>query len=474
MPLLFERFFRNGRSEWVITDRAIDLRIPPAKAKPEKFSIPDSRRVHVLTIGGSGSGKSRLLMDDIRRAIEIGWDLIVIDPKGETDRSALFPVMFEAAWKAGRLEDLAYTDLADPEVSFKFNPFSHYFRLEEIADMIVAMIPVGKEPFFRNQAYKVCKFAVFAYDYLKRREGKNPVFTISALQELTSYDWISRQVEIFTREAMLDPRGREIAILGKSVADLEPRDFERTVSSLSNVMAQIGVGSVREIIDVPENPIFTRLWEGKGIILYVFTASMILPEASRMISKLLLCWLLTTGGKIYRRDEGRLRRRLLVVVDEAARAVFPEVINLVDKARGAGMFLHFASQSVANYDVELGSAAKRNELLANFGVQIFLNCGDEECTGRYVAGRAGTLVLPEVIKGSGGLGADGVVREKEVHVIDPGAITRLEPPDQERHLGGQFIAFTPARDGRMKVLTGRVKQVPSAGVRIRGMKTVRV
>lgn len=119
MPLLFERFLGDGRSEWVITDRAIDLRIPPAKAKPEKFSIPDSRRVHVLTIGGSGSGKSRLLMDDIRRAIEIGWDLIVIDPKGETDRSALFPVMFEAAWKAGRLEDLAYTDLADPEVSFR-------------------------------------------------------------------------------------------------------------------------------------------------------------------------------------------------------------------------------------------------------------------------------------------------------------------------------------------------------------------
>ena len=71
MPLLFERW-RNGRSEWVIAHRATDLRKPRALAKPEKFAIPDSRRVHVLTIGGSGSGKSRLLMDDIRRAVESG------------------------------------------------------------------------------------------------------------------------------------------------------------------------------------------------------------------------------------------------------------------------------------------------------------------------------------------------------------------------------------------------------------------
>ena len=478
MPLFLKRWRKDGRAEWVITDRAVDLRKSRALAKPDKFAIPDSRRVHILTIGGSGSGKSRLLMDDIRRAVEIGWDLIVIDPKGEMDRSALFPVMFDTARKTGRLEDLAYTDLADPEVSFRFNPFSFPFPgdagLDEVANLLVSMIEKGKEPFFRQQAFKVCKFAVYAYDYLKRREGKEPVFTISVLQEITTYEWIKSQVEICTREAMLDPRGKMIAILGSSVAELDPKKFEETISSLSNLMSQISVGSIREIIDVRENPVFARPWKGKGILLYLFTASMTLPETSRMFSKLVLTWLLTTAGKIYRRDEGRLRRRLLVVVDEAARAVFPEMINLVDKARGAGVYLHFAAQSIANFDVELGSAAKRNELLANFGTQIFLYCGDDECTGRYVTEKGGTVVLPEVVKGSGGLGADGIVREKEVYVVRPGAISDLEPPDQERNLGGQFLAFTPDPKGKIRILTGRIKRIPSANVRIRGMKTVRI
>ena len=390
--------------------------------------IPDSvRKSHWITFGGTRTGKTRILMADIRRAIKKGWNVIVLDPKMEQTASALWPTMVEAAQSAGRLKDLVYVDVMDPESSVKFNPFGVYVKLQEVVEHVCAGIPDNeKVQFYKQQAKRCVTFAVNAYDYLERREGRRPVFTISKLQEICGYDWIVNAAEVISEHAKMNVGLKDLAAIGKRLASLHMDKFEEIHSDLWNVFVNLGTGVVGEIIDTEQGTeIFDRIWEGRGLIMFFYTGSLIVREGSSMVSRVFLSSLTSLVGKILRFKEGRgaLETPLLVVVDECQNALYSGVENLVDKSGGAGVWLHLAAQTSANLEHILGRILTK-VFLDNIGIQLFLNCGDAEGIGRYVAAKAGRTEVLEVWKRASELGEGSTVRDKEKHILDPSALNR--------------------------------------------------
>ena len=248
------------------------------------------------------------------------------------------------------------------------------------------------------------------------------------------------------------------------LAKLKREKFEEIHADLSNVFVTLGTGVVGEIIDTEKgNEIFDRLWEGRGLLMYFYTGSLIVREGAAMISRVFLSALTSLVGRLlrFKQDGGSLARPLLLIVDECQMAVYRGVENLLDKCGGAGVWLHFLTQTIANLEAVLGRDLT-HVFLDNIGIQLFLNCGNAEETGRYVAAKCGTVSTMEVWKRTSELGDGSTVRDRERNVLDPGAVGRLE----ER----KFICFLRTSGQPTEAYVGFVRHVPDPAVRVEGLK----
>lgn len=83
------------------------------------FGIRQSdRRMHLLTIGKTGTGKTHFLRLIAEQDIEANQGFALFDPHGDLARS------IRDAVPASRLEDLVYIDPLDPLSPWRFNPFA--------------------------------------------------------------------------------------------------------------------------------------------------------------------------------------------------------------------------------------------------------------------------------------------------------------------------------------------------------------
>lgn len=105
-------------------------------------------------------------------------------------------------------------------------------------------------------------------------------------------------------------------------------------------------------------------------------------------------------GKKYAYEEasGFLRNRLTVVVDEVGDCLAPESISILNKARGAGLSMVMAGQSLADLEVALGSAADARRALANVGTFLTLRAANPD-DARYFTEKVGVRPLPVVSMG---------------------------------------------------------------------------
>jgi hypothetical protein len=78
----------------------------------------DERRRHLYIIGQTGTGKSTLLLNLLRRDFEYGAGLALLDPHGDLACAALDHI------PRSRTNDLVYIDPADRERPIGFNPLS--------------------------------------------------------------------------------------------------------------------------------------------------------------------------------------------------------------------------------------------------------------------------------------------------------------------------------------------------------------
>jgi conjugal transfer pilus assembly protein TraD len=103
-------------------------------------------------------------------------------------------------------------------------------------------------------------------------------------------------------------------------------------------------------------------------------------------------------GRKYAYQDPTRFSRMTVVVDEVADALAAESVNILNKARGAGLSMILAGQSIADLEVALRSHSDARRALANVGSFISLRAANPE-DAKYFSDKCGSRPMRIVSDG---------------------------------------------------------------------------
>ena len=122
---------------------------------------------HILVLGTTRSGKTRLAEILITQDIRRGDVVIVFDPKGD---AALLRRVYAEAKRAGRAKDFYLFHLGFPQVSARYNAIGNFSRITEVATRIANQLPSeGNSAAFREFAWRFVNIIARALVALGRR-----------------------------------------------------------------------------------------------------------------------------------------------------------------------------------------------------------------------------------------------------------------------------------------------------------------
>ncbi|SMC28591.1 AAA-like domain-containing protein [Desulfacinum hydrothermale DSM 13146] len=392
---------------------------------------------HWITFGTTGCGKTRLVEYLVEQDIRAMRNVCVIDPKGDMD---LIAKIISTAKETGRENEVCFLSPVYPEISMRINPFSHYYRPEEIVQHVVASLPVSKDEFFIEVAKEITLIAVFSLHYLnaKIRSGKS--ITIDQLREQVTRE----KLEALNKELeyhLGDPEVDHIHSALKQVIASPADYFSKITSTLRTTLSQLSVGSIGQVIGTTEENEFIRKLEaGERIIMVIHTGSLMFRAPALSLARIFLSMVQALVGRLYA-SQRAFDPPLMVYIDEASNVFYPGIEDLFNKSRGAGVAIHALTQSLSDLETFLGEARTR-VIIDNCNTRMFFKVNDP-ATSKYVCDLAGHRAIYSPIFTPEG---DMRYTSKEETVLDEASALRLRPR--------QFILFTQHRAYR-----GRTRDV---------------
>lgn len=380
--------------------------------------IPDSLlNQHLFVLGAPGSGKTRFLELLIEQAISRGEAVVVIDPKGD---ERLLDRTFDSATRHGRASAFRTLALPYPYQSVRYNPLLHYSRPSEIADRIALVLPrEGKSEAFRDFAWDITNVIASAA-HLAGEEMTLAKLNLYCFHDMWQLVWkllgrfcpgtpetndqgilLDRYQTYCMREQTTIPEMD--ALIG--LATQKPDHFAKISSALRPILGKLttrGIGYVLcpGDIEAPEDARPSRKveelsWDqvdSNRLIVYFYLGSLIGEDTASGVARMALADLQSLLGRKYAYQDPSRFARMTVVVDEVADALAAESVNILNKARGAGLSMILAGQSIADLEVALRSHSDARRALANVGSFISLRAANPE-DARYFSDKCGARPL---------------------------------------------------------------------------------
>lgn len=308
--------------EWTVEDSEDALEGVEAPPREADLFLPDDVLAgHVLALGTTGSGKTRLLELLILQAIERGDAVVVVDPKG--DRRLLGRVRAAAG---GRFRLFS---LPHPERSVRYNPIGRYHDVREVADRVAALLPsTGEALPFRNFGWEVI------YTVARAIEGRHPM----TLQNLKRFA-IDKPI--------------------RPLSDRPREHYLKLVSALPPLLSKLGADLL--------SPVKGGLsWEevdrGREVV-YFSLGSLLAGESSSAVAKMAILDLQSYVGARYAHAKGE--GPIWLFVDELGDVVTQELVGVMNKSRGAGFRIVAAAQTAPDLEAALGSRARALQVFGN-------------------------------------------------------------------------------------------------------------
>jgi len=286
----------------------------------------------VLVLGTTGAGKTVTLRRFYRRAIEMGYPLIVVDGKPTDDN---------VAW----LQDFA-GKRNRPFYGFNCGDYSHYDPLSngdnsELKDKIISLKDQWENDYYRS----------IAEDYLQTTfeallASGQPI-DLGLVVECLDYDKLCELARATKNEKLV----RRVA----SLESYERKDITGLQAHL-NILIHSAMG---EYFTANENSFtLTRAIKDDAIVYFALPA-LRYPSFSKVLGKLVINDLKTAI------DRNNDCKRVFMVFDEFSVFAGEQVLNLVNMGRGKGVHAVFGTQGLADL----------NKVDENFKNQI-LNCAN--------------------------------------------------------------------------------------------------
>ena len=431
---------------------------------------------HVLIVGTTGAGKTRLFDLLVTQSVLRGEPTIIIDPKGDHELKS----NCEAAYRrAGRGEDFAFFHPAFPDESCAIDPLANYQRESELASRLAAIIPSdGKGDVFVSYSQNAL-MSIF-YGIIA---GGEPPTILDIHEPLTqgSARIVYRAVERWASRTNVELPGKLASAYGGSdsdnkkaakavgfyqayiAEDARARDhdldgliglflhddthFSKMVASLIPVIGQLCSGSLKELLSsAPQRgrlPASGKVVNLANIVsgrrgLYVGLDTLSDGIVGSRIGQLLLADLAALAGSRY--NFASSKGFVNIFVDEASEVVTDKLIQLLNKGRGAGFRLFVATQTLADFEARSGSKATQQMMVGNMNSVIMLrtiNADTQQSLSdllpeipvSYVMRSASVSVSDQAADGAYGVSHDERLMHEKEPMIAPqtfGDLTDLE------------------------------------------------
>lgn len=386
-----------------------------------------SRNGHMLVMGTTRVGKTRLLELIVTQDIHAGNVVIVIDPKGDAD---LMLRMYAEAARAGRLNQFYLFHLGYPEISARYNGIGNFSRITEVATRATNALPSsGNSAAFKEFSWRFSNIVAQAQVAL----GRVPTYD-TLLKDVTGIDGLFRDYAhmYFARQAeagnmvdwekklekleealgdrktappvprSLQDRNPEMIALFLLIKEARSTDnvlnglaaafsydrsfYEKIIASLGPFLEKLTTGAVGKLIS-PDyydssdtRPIFD--WMSvirQGGIVYVGLDALSDSTVSSAVGNSMLADLVSVGGKLYKTGldphapDGKIKLPTICAhFDEVNEIAGPEFVPMVNKLGGSGFRITAYTQSIFDIEARVGDKAKAGQILDNFNHLVML------------------------------------------------------------------------------------------------------
>jgi hypothetical protein len=388
----------------------------------------ENRKGHILTIGATRVGKTRLQELFLMQDIAEGRSVVAIDPKGDGD---LLRRIIHEAFKAGRQDEVLFVSPFFPEQSIELNILSSHYMEEELISHIVSGIKTDGDDFYYNIALEVSGALVRGKMLVKRHEKDPTPLTISDIADSCHFgDANGGMVHLKNKlEEIGTKAARECAVVIEQVLGGKEEYYAKVTSSLRTVLNQLSVGVVGTLYGKAQNNTFLqRLERGESVILYVQTGSMLVREVSAVMARVTLSMIQSLVGRIYGAD-GKFNPPLCLHLDEFSNIAYKGVEDMLNKAGGSNCWITAYTQDFADIEAELGRE-RAAKIVANTNTKIIMRVNDIN-TANLVSELGGLSTNYSLMLGVGG---SINTRETEDSIIKPEHLLRQNP--REFHFFG--------------------------------------
>ena len=393
-----------------------DPALHAVEPKEEAVWMDLTERVgHMLVLGTTRVGKTRLAELLIAQDIRRGDVVIVFDPKGDPD---LLRRVYAETKRAGRASEFFMFHLGYPAVSARYNAIGNFSRITEVATRIANQLPSeGNSAAFKEFAWRFVNIIARALVALGRRPDFQQIrryineieplfieYTRVHLERLAPRDWEDavRSLAETTRErqlpAALRGRRREAVALMRYLDEHDLYDpvleglvtafrydktyFDKIVSSVGPLMEKLTTGEVAALIspDYLNASDPRRIFEWLEIIrrrgiVYVGLDALTDTTVAGAIGNAMFADLVSVAGHLYKHGLGEAGAPVPPIsmhADEFNELIGDEFVPLVNKAGGAGFQVTAYTQTWSDVEARLGSRAKAGQVAGNFNTLVML------------------------------------------------------------------------------------------------------
>ncbi len=359
-------------------------------------------QMHTMVIGVPGSGKTRLFDLLVTQAVLRNEPVIIIDPKGDHDLSSH---TLRSCALSGNKERFIQFHPGFPSDSVRINLLQNFNRSSELASRISGLMPSGGDNApFQAFAQKAVDAVVQGHLICGQRptlvmirqglEGGVTRLLIKALSIICIRHSPNEEATIL-HEAKRQPKGknnqdiiarrwiewyRDKVMPENPCTDVEGlislfehdrAHYSKMIATLLPTLGMLTGGALARLLSPDPGDIEdTRPCSDtanlivQNKVMYFGLDSLSDPMVGKAIGQLLLADLAAVAGDRYNYSN-QTNQPINLFVDEASEVLCPQLLSLLNKGRGAQFRLYVATQTLADFEAQLGSEAAAQQFIDN-------------------------------------------------------------------------------------------------------------
>ena len=377
---------------------------------------------NTLVAGTTRCGKTRFLELLAEMAIELGYCVISIDPKGDQP----YETSLRAACKqAGRENDFVRFHLAFPNESVRIDPLKNYTNPSDLASRIAALMPGGdKSSSFRDFAWAVLNAIVMGqlatgekpslvgirsyvdngvadllmrvvlqyFDGILPANWEVDVATYARTQKAAKGKKGQEEGEVLVRQSLhllLDYYREHLLSRGlrneaiEALATIYMHDsahYSKMIANLVPILGMLTTGDLgallspdaRNINDSRPMTDLAALIRSNSVV-SIGLDSLANKTISSAVGSMLLSDLTSVAASFYNYGGNH---KIFLLVDEASEVVNDPYIAMLNKSAGAGFINVAAIQTIPDLAARFESMDKARQMLGNFNNLVAMRIKD--------------------------------------------------------------------------------------------------